>query len=269
MALDFFIERLGFAVPGNSGGSRAGSREHQAPTETVSFARTTVAIERARSSRYGHVKRFVDVCGALLLTVALAPISALVGLLVAWDVGLPLLFWQQRPGHYGRPFRLYKFRTMSPAHDAEGNRIPDAERSTVIGRSLRRLRLDELPQLYNILRGEMSLVGPRPLLSLDQPQAAHTRLLARPGLTGWAQINGGRDISVEDKTALDVWYLRNASFWLDVTILLRTVVMVVTGERRNDGAIRRAFEDLGDPGAATAAGVDLARHGVPAGAETG
>jgi lipopolysaccharide/colanic/teichoic acid biosynthesis glycosyltransferase len=181
----------------------------------------------------------------LLLIVALAPIGAVVGLLVALDIGFPLLFWQLRPGRYGRPFKLYKFRTMAHSHDAGGNRIPDEQRATMLGQCLRRLRLDELPQLYNILRGEMSLVGPRPLLPADQPGLVHARLVARPGLTGWAQVNGGRDLSAEDKTALDLWYVRNASFWLDLRILFRTIVTVVTGERRNDGAIRLAVEDLG------------------------
>ena len=115
----------------------------------------------------------------------------------------------------------------------DGNRISDQLRSSNIGNLLRRSRLDELPQLYNILLGEMSFVGPRPLLPVDQPQWQNSRLVVRPGLTGWAQVNGGRDISPEDKAALDIWYIVNASLWLDISILLRTLVMLVLGERVN------------------------------------
>jgi lipopolysaccharide/colanic/teichoic acid biosynthesis glycosyltransferase len=164
--------------------------------------------------------------------------------LVAFDIGFPLVFWQQRPGRHGRPFRLFKFRTMRAAHDAGGNRVPDQLRSSNIGDFLRRSRLDELPQLYNILLGEMSFVGPRPLLPVDQPQWQKSRLLVRPGLTGWAQVNGGRDVSPEDKAALDIWYIMNASLWLDIVILLRTLVMMVLGERANRSAVQAAHATL-------------------------
>jgi lipopolysaccharide/colanic/teichoic acid biosynthesis glycosyltransferase len=236
--LDHFVERLVMTLPG-SGGARGADGAKTSAKGHPAFA-AAVAM-----NHYAPAKRFGDICGALLLIVALAPIGAVVGLLVALDIGFPLLFWQLRPGRYGRPFKLYKFRTMAHSHDAGGNRIPDEQRATMLGQCLRRLRLDELPQLYNILRGEMSLVGPRPLLPADQPGLVHARLVARPGLTGWAQVNGGRDLSADDKTALDIWYVRNASFWLDVRILFRTFVTVVTGERRNDRAIRLAVEDLG------------------------
>jgi len=242
--IDPFIERLGVMALSGPRGSRGADGAKRKPSTGQASVTAALTIERASLTRYAPAKRFGDVCGGMLLAVALAPIGALVGLLVALDVGFPLLFWQLRPGCHGRPFKLYKFRTMAPAHDAAGNRIPDEQRSTVIGRCLRRLRLDELPQLYNILRGEMSLVGPRPLLPVDQPGTGDARLLARPGLTGWAQVNGGRGLSADDKAALDIWYLRNASFWLDLRILLRTLVMVVTGERRNDRAIRQAMDEL-------------------------
>jgi hypothetical protein len=162
VTLDFFMERLGLkALKSSRASSRGGGEMLAAKTQHASFA-PAAAIEWGGLRRYDQVKRFVDVVGALVLSLALAPIIALVGLLVALDVGFPLVFWQLRPGRYGRSFKLYKFRTMSPAHDAQGNRIPDEERSTMIGHCLRRLRLDELPQLYNILTGEMSFVGPRP-----------------------------------------------------------------------------------------------------------
>jgi lipopolysaccharide/colanic/teichoic acid biosynthesis glycosyltransferase len=195
--------------------------------------------------RYHEAKRAIDVAGAILITLALAPVLVIVSVLVAIDVGFPLAFWQLRPGRRGRRFKLYKFRTMRPAHDSNGNRIPDQWRSSNIGNLLRRSRLDELPQLYNILLGEMSFIGPRPLLPVDQPQRQTSRLVVRPGLTGWAQVNGGRDISPEDKAALDIWYILNASLWLDILILLRTLGMLVLGERENPSAVQAAHATLG------------------------
>jgi lipopolysaccharide/colanic/teichoic acid biosynthesis glycosyltransferase len=126
----------------------------------------------------------------------------------------------------------------------QGNRVPDELRSSKIGQFLRHSRLDELPQLYNVLVGEMSLVGPRPLLPIDQPERQNLRLLVRPGLSGWAQINGGRDISPEDKAALDVWYIMHASLWLDLTIILRTVSLLVLGEKANQAALNAAHARL-------------------------
>jgi lipopolysaccharide/colanic/teichoic acid biosynthesis glycosyltransferase len=133
---------------------------------------------------------------------------------------------------------------MRSAHDEQGLRIPDDERLSAVGRFLRRTRLDELPQLYNILVGEMSFVGPRPLLQADQSADFPVRLMAQPGLTGWAQVKGGREISASDKAALDVWYLLNASLWLDIGILVRTIPMIVFGERTEAEAIRQAWDDL-------------------------
>jgi lipopolysaccharide/colanic/teichoic acid biosynthesis glycosyltransferase len=153
-----------------------------------------------------------------LFVVLTLPLLFLIALIVALDVGLPTVFWQERPGTRGRPFRLYKFRTMRAAHDQFGMRLADEARVSAIGRFLRRTRLDELPQVYNILWGEMSLVGPRPLLSKDNASVYGARLLVRPGLTGWAQVNGGREISGADKAALDVWYLRETvrAAWADL-----------------------------------------------------
>jgi lipopolysaccharide/colanic/teichoic acid biosynthesis glycosyltransferase len=150
------------------------------------------------------------------------------------------LFWQQRPGVGKKPFRVYKFRTMRGAFDWHGRRVVDEQRSSTIGRILRRTRLDELPQLINILRGQMSFVGPRPLLQVDQCTSTATRLLIRPGLTGWAQVNGGRLLSIPDKMALDLWYVQHASFAVDCKVIARTVAMVVFGEKRNDAEVRRA-----------------------------
>ena len=195
-------------------------------------------------SPYWRFKRMLDVLGALGLIVILAPVMVLVGVLVALDVGLPVMFWQQRPGLGGRPFRLYKFRTMGAAYDKAGRRRSDDERVSAIGNLLRRTRLDELPQLISILRGQMSFVGPRPLLPVDQPAAYAARLLVRPGLTGWAQVKGGRTIAAADKAALDVWYVRNMSLALDLKIALATVPMVLFGERVIEAAIAAAWYDL-------------------------
>jgi lipopolysaccharide/colanic/teichoic acid biosynthesis glycosyltransferase len=163
---------------------------------------------------------------------------------VVLDVGWPVVFWQQRPGLGGRQFRLYKLRTMVAAHDAEGRAVPERLRASRIGRALRRLRIDELPQVLNILVGEMSFIGPRPLLPADQSAAYAARLLVRPGLTGWAQVKAGRKVSPADKAALDVWYVKNASLTLDLAILVQTARMVIIGERINDVAIRHAWHDL-------------------------
>jgi len=186
--------------------------------------------------KYHSVKRVIDAAAAMCIGVVLMPVFALVALLIAIDVGFPLVFWQQRPGKDGRPFKLFKFRTMRGGHDAQGNRIADDLRSSRIGRFLRRSWLDELPQLYNILVGEMSFVGPRPLLCVDQPKGHTMRLAVRPGLTGWAQVNGGRNILPEEKAELDVWYIMNASLLLDMKILLRTFSRMILGGEMN-GAV--------------------------------
>jgi len=197
---------------------------------------------------YWRIKRALDIALALGLIVPLAPVLGALACLVAVDVGWPVIFWQQRPGRFGRPFRLYKFRTMAAAHDSSGVALPEERRLSFTGRLLRRLRLDELPQLFNILCGDMSFVGPRPLLPVDQPTAYAARLMAPPGLTGWAQVTGGREISPADKAALDVWYIQNASFTLDLKILAATVPMVLFGERVDHMRVRRAWRELGERG---------------------
>ena len=194
--------------------------------------------------RYWTVKRLLDLLGASVLLLLLFPLMLLAALLVAGSVGFPVFFWQQRPGLGGRPFRLYKLRTMRAAHASGGRRLCDRERVSGVGKILRRLRLDELPQLFNILRGDMSFIGPRPLLSQDQSEAYRTRLLVRPGLTGWAQVIGGRDIAPVDKAALDVWYVCNASLALDLEIALRTVPAVLLGEQVYGKFIETAWQEL-------------------------
>ena len=228
--VDWMVELLGLAGGlGREHGSALGSSVPEPQAMKTSPAARKVA--QPPLGKYGYVKRAFDILGAISLSLLLAPLILFIGLLAAFDVGFPLVFWQKRPGRFGRPFKLFKFCTMRPAHDAQGNRVPDEQRSSIVGRLLRRIRLDELPQLYNVLIGEMSFVGPRPLLPVDQPVETSARLLVRPGLTGLAQVRGARNISPEDKNALDIWYVRNASLWLDVKILLQTPVVMTRGER--------------------------------------
>ena len=179
------------------------------------------------------VKRTFDVVAASVLLVALAPVMAIVALLVVVKLGRPVLFRQERPGRNGALFTLYKFRTMREAYDESGAPLPDAERLTPFGAWLRRTSLDELPELWNVLKGDMSLVGPRPLLVSYLPHYSPRqarRHEVRPGLTGWAQVNGRNALSWEERFELDVWYVDNRSFWLDLKILARTLARVVKGD---------------------------------------
>lgn len=178
------------------------------------------------------MKRLFDVIAAGLALILLAPLLGAVALLVRAKLGRPVLFRQLRPGRHGRPFTLLKFRTMLESRDPSGVLRPDVDRLTPFGRLLRRSSLDELPELWNVIRGDMSLVGPRPLLmeylDLYSPEEAR-RMEVRPGLTGWAQVNGRNALSWEQKFALDRWYVDHASFALDLRILGRTIVNVISG----------------------------------------
>ncbi|MEL4242484.1 sugar transferase [Shewanella xiamenensis] len=179
------------------------------------------------------MKRLFDIVASFCALLLLSPIIAIVAWKISKNLGSPVLFRQTRPGLHGKPFEMVKFRTMKDATDAQGNSLPDAERMTPFGNKLRSSSLDELPELWNVLKGEMSLVGPRPLLMqylpLYSPEQAR-RHEVRPGVTGWAQINGRNAISWEDKFKLDVWYVDNRSFWLDIKILLLTVKKVLIKE---------------------------------------
>jgi lipopolysaccharide/colanic/teichoic acid biosynthesis glycosyltransferase len=189
---------------------------------------------------------FVAVSLALLLLAL--PLLALAWL-IRRKLGSPVLFWQVRPGLHGQPFTMVKFRTMTDARGQDGTLLPDAQRLTPFGRFLRASSLDELPELWNVLKGEMSLVGPRPLLMeylpLYTPEQAR-RHEVRPGVTGWAQVNGRNAISWEDKFALDVWYVHNRSMWLDVRILWLTVrkVLVRDGISAPGDATMPKFEGI-------------------------
>ncbi|HUH59512.1 MAG TPA: sugar transferase [Candidimonas sp.] len=176
------------------------------------------------------LKRLFDVAAASIALVVLSPVILMVALLVRWKLGSPALFCQERPGLAGKPFRMVKFRTMRNAVDAGGNVLPDAARMTKLGAFLRSTSLDELPELANVLKGDMSLVGPRPLLMdylpLYSPSQAR-RHEVRPGITGWAQVNGRNTLGWDEKFNLDIWYVDHQSFFLDLKILLLTVKKVV------------------------------------------
>jgi sugar transferase EpsL len=178
-------------------------------------------------------KRLFDLLAVTLGLLILAPILLILAALVAYFHGLPVFFRQERPGYRAKPFHILKFRTMTNARDAAGSLLPDAERLTPFGKFLRATSLDELPELLNVLRGEMSLVGPRPLLMQYLPryspeQARRHHVL--PGITGWAQVNGRNAIGWQQKFALDVWYVDNWSFWLDIKILFLTIFKVFRRE---------------------------------------
>ena len=195
----------------------------------------------ALNGLFWTVKRFVDVVVALSLMIATFPVALLVGALVLCDVGAPVVFWQRRVGRDGSPLYLYKFRTLQAPFDRRTKEKREVREASALARFLRATRLDEWPQLWNVLSGEMSLIGPRPLLPIDQPTQSTFRLAVRPGVTGWAQVCGGRLISVDEKNALDEWYIRHASLRLDLAILARTAVMLLTGERRDETAIALAL----------------------------
>ena len=236
--LEYLSERMGIQLPPAHTVVAKNS-----PEEPLSSA--VAAVNRVLGGgSYHQIKRVIDVVASTAAVILLAPLFLLVGLVVAADVGLPVVFWQQRPGLGGRPFRLYKFRTMGDAHNDDGERKSDGERASAVGSLLRRTRLDELPQLFNILKGDMSFVGPRPLLPVDQPIDCAARLVVRPGLTGWAQIKGGRQISPSDKTALDVWYVRNMSLTLDLEIMLGTAPMLIFGEPLANSSVGQTWRDL-------------------------
>ena len=175
------------------------------------------------------IKRVFDIFASLCGLIILSPIIAIVAWKIRKNLGSPVLFRQVRPGKDGKPFEMVKFRSMRDAVDAAGNPLPDSERMTTFGSFLRSSSLDELPGLWNVLKGDMSLVGPRPLLMEYLPlynAEQYRRHEARPGVTGWAQVNGRNAISWEDKFKLDVWYVDNRSLWLDIKILLLTVKKV-------------------------------------------
>lgn len=181
---------------------------------------------------YSTAKRCFDVVASVTGLIVLSPVIAVTAVLVEVFMGRPVLFIQKRGGKGGQVFDLYKFRTMSNAKDAKGRLLPDEKRLTRLGYFLRRTSLDELPQLWNVLKGDMSVVGPRPWLAeyLERYSTEQARRHeVRPGITGWAQVNGRNAVSWEERFKCDMWYVNHVSFWLDIKIILLTVWCVITG----------------------------------------
>ena len=188
------------------------------------------------------IKRTLDIILSLIAMIILSPVLLILAMLIRIKLGNPIIFTQERAGKKGKPFTIYKFRTMTNARDAKGQLLPNAQRKTKLGNLLRSTSLDELPELWNVLKGEMSLVGPRPLLIEYLPyytDEQNQRHDVRPGITGWAQINGRNALNWDEKFELDVWYVKHQSFLLDIKILLKTVVKVV--QRKNINYSKERF----------------------------
>ena len=183
------------------------------------------------------LKRLLDIIIASIALILLSPLYAFVAYKVKKNLGSPVLFRQVRPGLYGKPFEMIKFRTMKDAVDEQGNPLPDSERLTPFGQMLRSTSLDEMPELWNVIKGDMSIVGPRPLLMeylpLYSPEQAK-RHDVRPGMTGHAQVNGRNTIGWDEKFAMDTWYAENHTIWLDFKIMLKTIKVVFIRENVND-----------------------------------
>jgi len=192
--------------------------------------------ERKKSLYKACFKRFMDLIISVLILAFFLWIILLIALLVWLNMGKPILFLQKRPGIKGKPFVLYKFKTMIDAFDEKGRLLPDSKRLNKLGRILRRTSFDELPTLINVLKGDMSIVGPRPLLVeyLDRytPEQARRHEI-KPGITGWAQVNGRNAITWEEKFIYDVWYVDSWSLWLDIKIIFMTILKVIKGEGIN------------------------------------
>ena len=178
-------------------------------------------------------KRIMDIALSVMLLILLSPVLLIISILVAWQHGFPILFRQERPGFHGEIFSIIKFRTMRDLVDAEGKLLPDADRLTKLGRFLRSSSLDELPELVNVLKGDMSLVGPRPLLIAYLPLYNEEQLRRHdvlPGITGWAQVHGRNVLTWQEKFDLDIWYVDHWSLWLDIKIIGMTIVKVLKRE---------------------------------------
>jgi lipopolysaccharide/colanic/teichoic acid biosynthesis glycosyltransferase len=204
-----------------------GLTEHVAH-EVAPVAATTQIEPPDTRGVFLRLKRVIDVVGALALMLLLLPLLLIASVLVLFDVGAPVLFWQERTGWKGRPFLIYKYRTLRAPFDGDGRPAVGDRHPSAIGRFLRATRIDELPQLINVLFGDMSLIGPRPLLPEDQPANSAMRLSVRPGITGWAQVNGAKLVAKEDKEKFDEWYIRNASLLVDLKIVMMTLRILST-----------------------------------------
>jgi lipopolysaccharide/colanic/teichoic acid biosynthesis glycosyltransferase len=204
------------------------------------------ALEMAKPSlsvtTYMMCRRPIELVVAAVLVTVLLPLFLLIAVVCAIDVGRPVIFWQMRPGRHLEKFKLTKFRTMRSGLDANKKPLSDEARTSTLGGLIRRSKLDELPQLFSILKGDMSFIGPRPLLPRDQPEDARLRATVRPGVTGWAQVNGGHPLEIEEKLALDIWYIQNASLLLDIKIVWLTIRTMLFGDRVNRQAIDLAMK---------------------------
>jgi lipopolysaccharide/colanic/teichoic acid biosynthesis glycosyltransferase len=189
---------------------------------------------------YHRKKRVIDLIFASSALILLCPILLFACFVTYIDIGAPVFFVQYRVGVIGNGFNIFKIRTMCPNRMKDHININEIEQTTKVGKLLRRMRLDEIPQLVNVVLGDMSCVGPRPLLAEDQPSNNYMRLLIRPGMTGWAQVNGGELLNKFEKNALDCWYICNASFFVDVYIILLTIKIIVCGQKRNEQQISLA-----------------------------
>ena len=196
------------------------------------------------------LKRLLDIIIASIALILLSPLYFYVAHKVKKNLGSPVLFRQVRPGLHGKPFEMIKFRSMKDAVDAQGNPLPDSERLTPFGKMLRSSSLDEMPELWNVIKGDMSIVGPRPLLMEYLPlynQEQAKRHLVRPGMTGHAQVNGRNAISWEEKFKLDTWYVENQSIWLDFKIMLKTVKKVLAKDDINEAGEATMTKFTGTP----------------------
>lgn len=201
---------------------------------------------------YEHFgKRLFDLCVVVLTAPLWLPLMGLVAIVVRLGLGSPIILKQSRPGRHSRPFVLLKFRTMTFARDVDGELLPDADRLTKIGRLLRTSSLDELPELINVLKGEMSLVGPRPVLARDLDRCSadqKRRFEVRSGITGWAQVNGRNALEWHRKFEMDLWYVENKSLWTDLKILFMTIGQVLAANNisADDHALRLEFRSVPD-----------------------
>ncbi len=196
-----------------------------------------------------YLKRFLDIIFSFILLILLMPVYLLVYVFVRIKLGAPAIFKQKRPGKNAKIFTMYKFRTMTDEKDEKGHLLPDEKRLTKFGQFLRKTSLDELPELYNILKGDMSFVGPRPLLVKYLKRYNKEQMRRHevpPGLTGWAQVNGRNAISWEEKFRLDVWYVDNRSLWLDIKIIFMTVIQIFKREGINQEGQATMGEFLGE-----------------------
>lgn len=257
IALEALPERLlpGLSLEGAAASTDAGNAE---PSATV--PRDMGAI---LARPFWKLKRAVDFAVALTIAILAFPITLAVFAVALLDVGTPVIFWQRRVGRNGVALHLYKFRTLQALFDRHTKERREAHEPSTVGRFLQKTRLDELPQLWNVISGDMSLIGPRPLLPVDQPSEPSIRLTVRPGLSGWAQVCGGKLISPAEKNALDEWYIRHASFWLDIVIVLRTLRILAIGDRRDEKAISIAIGEKLQNDFVKLAGYVAAATGAP------